>query len=889
MSLRKLLARAAIALACLGAAFAFAGNTLSQRSPFTQGHWWNPARSGSGLDIFNAADQVMVIWYTFDESGHPTWYTAQGNVATLDKGVAWPLQQHRWTDGHKGDPVTVGTITLAVRNPEAMDLQWTVNGHTGTWPIVPFVASGTQIEVDHSGSWFDPSHPGWGLTVTQQGDVLGGILYAYDAQGAPTWLAGFDRGRSDSAVQLFACTGSCPWCTYNATQTKSAGQLGLEFRSETDATLHPQLALTLPAGLAIDGARIAPLSRPASIRAADRQLASFDDAASLKAFLDQAMLNLPAGQGSAGTDFSAAPPGSALSYSTTNLQEQGVDEADLVKTDGSRIFTFAADGFGNRVAAVRMASVQQVPFSVSAVGQVALAGTNVATAGLYLGNNQLVALYGSVAQALCWCNATDWRSGSTYLDFFDVSGPLPSAGWRARIDGHLVSSRRIGDRLYVVTRFVPSVPGVTPGATTTAQLEANRQALATASLDQMLPHVWVNGQAAALVGPSSVYVPPLGDRGPVADFVIVTAIDLANARVAGSMAILGGVEAVYASSTKLVLATSRYPLRSPNGTALSEPPAVVTDVHELALDATGMGIIGSATVEGYLGSNADQAPFRMSESGGRLRIVTSSGTLWNLTQNRLAVLEPSTAAPGLLRTVSVLPNAAHPEPLGKSNEFLYATRFVDDRLYAVTFPQRNSFPPPNGGTPPVDPLFVVDLSNVADPRIVGELEVPGFSEYLHPLPNGLMLGFGRFVDTSGANRGLQLSLYDVRDAGKPVEKQRVILGDTGSDSALLRDHHAMAALLNADGTGSLAFPVRIVDQGWQYSGMARFDLRGTSAADMQLVSRPSLAAISPFGSAYTGADPAVNGRALLNGANGIFVGNGRLWWQDTGGTAFGPQ
>ena len=890
-SLRKLLAHAALALACLGAVGAFAANTVAQRSPFTQGHWWNPARSGSGFDIFNAADQGMVIWYTFDESGHPIWYTAQGNIATLDKGTAWPLLQHRWTAGKKGDPVTVGSITLAVRNPEGIDLQWSVGAHSATWPIVPFAASGTQIELDHSGSWFDPAHPGWGLTVTQQGDVLGGILYAYDAQGAPTWLAGFDRGRTDSAVQLYACTGSCPWCAYNATQTKSAGQLGLEFRSEIDATLHPQLALSLPAGLAIDGARIVPLSRPASSRAADRQLASFDDAPSLKAFLDQAMLNLPAGQGSSGTDFSAAPP--SAQYSTTNLQEQGVDEADLVKTDGNRIFTFAADGYGNRLAAVRMATIQQVPFSVSAIGQVPLAGSNVSTAGLYLQNNQLVALYGTVAQAWCWCNATDWRNGSTYVDFFDVSGMTPSTGWRARIDGHLVSSRRIGDRLYVVTRFVPTVPGVIPGATTPDALQANRQALAAAGLDAMLPHVWVNGSATgtALVSPASVYVPPLGSRGPVADFVVVTTIDLANARVAGSLAILGGVEAVYASSTKLVLATSRFPLRSPTGVALSEPPAVVTDVHELSLDASAMKVVGSATVEGYLGSNADQAAFRMSESGGRLRIVTSSGTLWNLTQNRLAVLEPSAIAPGLLKTVSVLPNAAHPESLGKPDEFLYATRYVDDRLYAVTFPQRNSVAqPPAGGAPPVDPLFVVDLSNASDPRIAGELEVPGFSDYLHPLPGGLMLGFGRFVDTSGVNRGLQLSLYDVRDAGKPVERQRVILGNTGSDSALLRDHHAMATVLNADGTGSIAFPVRIVENGgWQYSGLARFYLAGTSAADMKLVTLLPLTAVAPFGSSFTGSDPAVNGRALLNGANGIFVGNGRVWWQDSGGVSFGPQ
>lgn len=68
----------------------------------------------------------------------------------------------------------------------------------------------------------------------------------------------------------------------------------------------------------------------------------------------------------------------------------------------------------------------------------------------------------------------------------------------------------------------------------------------------------------------------------------------------------------------------------------------------------------------------------------------------------------------MLRTVSYLPNAARPEPLGKPNETLYATRFVGNKLYAVTFRQ-------------TDPLYTVDLSNVADPRITGERQIPGFS------------------------------------------------------------------------------------------------------------------------------------------------------------------
>jgi uncharacterized secreted protein with C-terminal beta-propeller domain len=288
------------------------------------------------------------------------------------------------------------------------------------------------------------------------------------------------------------------------------------------------------------------------------------------------------------------------------------------------------------------------------------------------------------------------------------------------------------------------------------------------------------------------------------------------------------------------------------------------------------------------------AAFRFSESAGRLRVVTSSQSMWGANANRLTILEPSAIQPGLLKTVSVLPNAQRPDTLGKPNEQLYATRFVGDRLYAVTFMQ-------------LDPLYVVDLSSATDPRIAGLLRVPGFSSYLHPLPNNLLLGFGKYAipattvpaENGAWFQGLELSLFDVSDPSQPQELQSIVMGKRGSDSALLYNHHALSSLLRTDGTGTFAFPAALHDgvpngpdpwnyYPWQESGLMSFQLQGTTAANAHLVTLPPLIT-------HTAGDPssmyntdggALMGRSVLFPGGNVYVSNGVFWRQDAASFPF---
>ncbi|HYC36611.1 MAG TPA: beta-propeller domain-containing protein [Usitatibacter sp.] len=857
--------------------FASAAASVADRSPFAQGHWWDPSRAGHGFDLLSIDGQVVLTWYTYAEDGRPVWYTAQGPYS--DVGARpFPLLRHRWEGGRRAEATVAGSVKLTLAHAESAVAEWTIGTHSGSWSIRPFVASGIVNEVDHTGSWFDPNNDGWGLSVTEQGDIAGGVLFTYDAAGTPTWVAGFGADRA--SVELHAFTGACPYCSARTPTSHSVGSLAFDFAHENDLRLASSLSLPMAPGVAVGGARLVQIGRPASRRPADRQLASFASNAALRAYLDVGMHNVLPSQGSLDA---SGPPAQAYS---AELAEAGVDEAALVKTDGRFVYTFGYTGLVRR-GIIRVAETGIDGATMQPRGSVSLQSginTPVANAGLFIHAGNLVSVVGTMPAGAFtpWISSGAWTRGKTYVEVFSLASPeAPVTTWRAEIDGHLLSSRRVGNRVYLVTRFVPYVPGFVYGTAFPPAVAANQALLASTPLEVLLPNVTVNGSPVDAVGAATIFVPPQGMRQPLADMVMVTALDLTQPRVAQSLAIVGPVETVYTSATSLYLATSRSQLRTPYGALLPvEPASYVTDVHQLRLGASAMEIVGSGSIEGFLGTDADQAAFRLNEHQGRLRAVTSSSAWWGpVNRNRLTVLEPSETAPGLLRTVSYLPNAQRPATLGKPGEFLRAARFAEDRLYAVTS----------------GPLHVVDLANAQDPRIAGELQATGFSEYLHALPGGQLLGFGRDATAAGITQGLRLALYDVSDAARPRELQKITLGRRGSESALLHHHQAFSARTRADGSTSIAIPVRIHDgtaqlgdatvYPWLESGLARFEVKDAAlvALPMLVTHRSSSSFLSYF------EDPAAEGgRPVLLPNGAVYVGNGLFWHQENFGDTRGP-
>jgi hypothetical protein len=143
--------------------------------------------------------------------------------------------------------------------------------------------------------------------------------------------------------------------------------------------------------------------------------------------------------------------------------------------------------------------------------------------------------------------------------------------------------------------------------------------------------------------------------------------------------------------------------------------------------------------------------------------------------------------------VATLPNSTRPAAIGKPGEQVYAVRFLGDRAYVVTFRR-------------TDPLYVLDLSNPADPQTVGELGVAGFSEFLYPMPGGQLLGVGRDADSNGRATGLKFALFDVNDPAHPSQRATLTVGAVGSASALDMSRHGLN-LLQVGGVARVALPV----------------------------------------------------------------------------------
>lgn len=891
-----------LCLACSGVAHG-AIPSLHERSPFLPGLWWNTERPGSGFDLQRVGDQAFLIWYTYRADGSPVWYTAQGVVQ--DGAMAATLLEHRWADAAHAGQVEVGTISMRVQHQEAIELAWSIGTAHSTWQLAPFRISGVQAEVDHSGAWYEAERPGYGLTLSEQGGFLFAVLYFYDDQGQPVWAVG-DNAREGTGFALSRFEGSCPYCPYQAGSGSEVGSIALRpgnaFELELDATVEaPGWDWNL------DAQSLQMLSTPALARPADRMMVRMGTEAALREHLHRGILEIH-GQGwqrEGGIDFSAPPPttASASPISGTNLQEAGVDEMALLKSDGDWVFSIVRGDGWRAPGEIRAARLDTSTASLSGLHTVSveidesieIAGGN----GLVLTEDRLVAVHGRPHHfgtfGGMWFSPWAWTQGRFQVDILDRAGdPLPTPIWRGVIDGNLLGARRIGDQLLLIYRHTPDVEGLHFSGGDRDIEQANARLLAEKPLSELLPGIRINGgDAQALVGPDNVLLPPAADRNERPDFMLLTRIDLRDPSNIETLAILGYLDAFHVSTDAVYLASSRYRyLRDPLLGTYREGLST-TDLHRIVVTDGVLDYRASGAVEGFLDHNPDRASFRMGEHDGRLRVLSQSWEpIWGaFGRHRLSILEESTRTPGLLRTVSLLPNANRPQPIGKPDEMLYGTRFIGDRLYAVTFLA-------------IDPLYVIDLGDPSDPFIAGEVELPGFSEYLHPLPDGLLLGFGQdAVEDTGWGgtpiawfQGLKLSLFDVSDAAAPQVLQEVSLGRRGSESALLLHHHAFS-FLPGDGERPPRFAIPMALHGddmpavpgappsfsypWTYSGLFRFELSG-SGSDTRIVELDPLITRSPASGQSESWDDGGrrDGRSLLFEGGSLYLDGDALWLGD---------
>lgn len=429
-----------------------------------------------------------------------------------------------------------------------------------------------------------------------------------------------------------------------------------------------------------------------------------------------------------------APVGTT--FSGTNNQEAGVDEPDLVKTDGKVLLVLQQRPPVLRL--VRVSSVsgdRPVP-----VGRLALPVGLQAPQLLLLGDRALV--LGSESDA---------QGARSTVRVVDISDPAsPSVERTFSVDGQVVDARLIGKRVVLAVQSTPSVPVTYPLSPKPIDLRMslliNRRAVAAVADSNVLSTVTVQPGGTRYRADCASALHP-GVPSGLGTTTLLT-LDPAADKPTQTTTIVGSTSNLYASTTSLYLATSAW---NPTGSVTT------TDLHGFDLtDPDHPRPLGSGSVPGRL---LDQ--YALSAAHSDLRVATTSGG-----DSRVTVLRPED---GVLTTVGTLTG------LGKGEQ-IYGVRYVGDLAYVVTFHQ-------------TDPLYVVDLTDSAHPRLRGQLELTGFSSTLYPLDGTRLLGVGQGADVTGRQRGLQLSVFDVASPDRPRLAGRTILA--ASSSPAEQDHHAL--------------------------------------------------------------------------------------------------
>jgi len=598
-------------------------------------------------------------------------------------------------------------------------------------------------------------------------------------------------------------------------------------------------------------------------------------------------------------DTVASGPG----FSGTNVHVSGVDEADFVKYDGEYIYIaqspnnnfFISDLQGSIVAesngndnGIRIVKTSPSQATASEVAHIAFEKDSVALAQLYLvtdehgGTSDIASI--SHTQFTEW-NATfaapdwQWQSGLIQVKLFDVSTPdLPQASWKLELEGNLEGSRKIDNMLYLITRYIPNIQTLNDQAYTILEREANERLILDASPSELLPHYKLGtGDVEPLVSSNDCYAPEATDSfAGYADILTITAIDLAAKRIVSSVCLNANVSGIYSSLENLYLGGSL-------GSSWSEG-ASLTAIHKFVLNAGQIEYRASGTVPGYMGWQ-DPA-FRMDEYNGDLRIVTTASTLLGDPLHRLTILreqEHSTE----LKVLSSLPNNEQSAPIGKPGEDIYAVRFRKERAFVVTFER-------------IDPLYVIDLSVPEQPRIAGELEVPGFSSYLHPVSDSYLLSIGQEVVEEGLFGGVKFELFDVRDIENPSSLSRHVVGENGTWTNANHDLRSVSFLPNGDNQLRVALPIVVYDTpnpdtsydyfDWTFSGLQLLEINGLNDETVHLDLAGNLITEHRDGQlSFIGSGG--DGRSILHDESVFFVYGNKIWssFWDSPDVSVGPQ
>lgn len=432
--------------------------------------------------------------------------------------------------------------------------------------------------------------------------------------------------------------------------------------------------------------------------------------------------------------------GESLDYSETNIQVEGVDEPDIVKTDGNYLYIIANS---------KLYIVKAYPPEDAEVLSIIELDEYVYLNDLFINDDRLVIFVTSSRNPVddgqqdnCW-----WGIPTTIIKIYDISNrEYPELIKDVEMDGSYFNSRMVGNYIYVIaTEYSYWI------------LQDDDGTLA-------IPELTINN-VTRKIQPNEIYYYDVPDD--INTMTHVIAIDIFNEEVNQKSYLLGSSQNIYVSMNNIYLTYTTYdnaysPIYESNYNSEQN-----TIIHRISINNGDITYKGQGRVPGSILNQ-----FSMDEHDGHFRIATTIGHVSRNgggSTNNVYILDDTLNITGKVEELA-------------PGERIYSVRFMGDKGYVVTFKK-------------VDPLFVIDLSDPNNPSVLGKLKIPGYSDYLHPLDENHIIGIGK--DTVEAEysdfawyQGIKMALFDVSDYENPIEEAKVIIGDRGTDSPALRDHKA---------------------------------------------------------------------------------------------------
>jgi hypothetical protein len=484
------------------------------------------------------------------------------------------------------------------------------------------------------------------------------------------------------------------------------------------------------------------------------------------------------------TEF-AAGDSSVPNFSNTNVQVIGVDEPDIVKTDGRRIVILSE---GNLIIADVTGDEPEVTGRLNvgdhSIQSMFLSGDRVLMFGSQWSTFQPVVE--SDAEF-----APVYQTPTIQIIEVDISDD-PEIVRTMTIDGRFLSGRMVGDSVRLVMTSGPvgfewAYPSGSGLRAERKAVEENQEIIRNSEPDNWIPYYVVTDADGDVTNEGILFDCERASHPEEfsgLNMLSVLTIDLGDGLdLVDSTGVLANGDTIYASPDSLYVATQNWQTWqwARSGIEEDEPDGITTDIHKFDIsDTETTTYIASGVVDGYLLNQ-----FAMDEYEGMLRVAsTTSPSWWG------GGFESESMVTVLRDIGGELVEIGQVDGLGKTEQ-IYSVRFMGDVAYVVTFRQ-------------TDPLYTVDLSDPRSPVVAGELKILGYSAYLHPLGNGLLMGVGQDATDTGRVQGTQVSIFDVSDISNPVRVDQHTLAK-GSNSAIEYDHHAF---LYWDETGLAMIPVQ---------------------------------------------------------------------------------